>query len=507
VLCEDDELLRTLVGKLLTDGGHEVVGEAGEADVALHMLPRVQPDVVVVDLALRRGSGRDVMEAARKLGCTAVVFSAFAEGITAPPGMAVVPKPDFDALLAAVNGRADRGDQSRDKRPDRRSRSRRSADGTPPATPPGAIDEPEVFFRTLADGSPSDALMSVRPATGDGESAADLAALVRTIVRADDHVTQKGDEVLALLLDAGVDGAPAVVNRLERASLGGTEAVTRHVAIAEAGSPSDAYRVLRAEHLAAAQIAAEARAIAEAEERDAAGARAAAAAWAEAREAAEVWAEEQAAAEARAIAEAEAREAAAREAAEAQATAEAEEREAAERAAAQARAIADAEAQRAAAEARAVAEARAAEERETRERETAWRAALAAANDEDPAEAVVMSQGPEFDGDLAVFADRIEWRGRSGYRRNGTDVVGLETLRSLTVLRDSLLHSKVTFDFDGVSRSARLRHSDARLLAEAVAAATERAGRTAKFESPRPAPTRAAPRNPRPRAGGASGGR
>lgn len=64
VLIEDSLLLRQTLGDVLDGlGGIEVVGGAADENSALELLQRQQPDLAIVDLQLRAGSGLGVLQA------------------------------------------------------------------------------------------------------------------------------------------------------------------------------------------------------------------------------------------------------------------------------------------------------------------------------------------------------------------------------------------------------------------------------------------------------------
>jgi DNA-binding NarL/FixJ family response regulator len=63
VLVVDDHApFRTAAGALLRAGGFEVVGEAGDADTALGLVPVLRPDVVLLDVRLPTQDGFAVAE-------------------------------------------------------------------------------------------------------------------------------------------------------------------------------------------------------------------------------------------------------------------------------------------------------------------------------------------------------------------------------------------------------------------------------------------------------------
>lgn len=68
ILVDDHELARHGVRKLLgSDAGIEVVGEAESCPGAISLIDRLRPQVVIMDIRLRQGSGVEVSRAVRKL--------------------------------------------------------------------------------------------------------------------------------------------------------------------------------------------------------------------------------------------------------------------------------------------------------------------------------------------------------------------------------------------------------------------------------------------------------
>ncbi|MDZ7674214.1 MAG: response regulator transcription factor [Acidimicrobiales bacterium] len=103
VVCDDDALVRSVIQRVLADASFEVVGEADSPHTALEVIGRYRPDVIVVDLALRAGSGEDVIREVRAEGdeVKIVVFSAYTSDLTIlhdAGADAVVTKPDFEHL-------------------------------------------------------------------------------------------------------------------------------------------------------------------------------------------------------------------------------------------------------------------------------------------------------------------------------------------------------------------------------------------------------------------------
>src|SRR3954447_5785741 len=67
VIGEDDVLMREGVARLLTEGGFDVVGQAGDADELLRKAQAHNPDVVVADVQMPPGHGDDGLVAALEL--------------------------------------------------------------------------------------------------------------------------------------------------------------------------------------------------------------------------------------------------------------------------------------------------------------------------------------------------------------------------------------------------------------------------------------------------------
>jgi DNA-binding NarL/FixJ family response regulator len=67
VIGEDDVLLREGIARLLTEGGFEVVAQAGDAEDFLRRALAHRPDVAVVDVNMPPGHGDDGLRAALEL--------------------------------------------------------------------------------------------------------------------------------------------------------------------------------------------------------------------------------------------------------------------------------------------------------------------------------------------------------------------------------------------------------------------------------------------------------
>jgi DNA-binding NarL/FixJ family response regulator len=67
VIGEDDVLMREGISRLLEEAGHEVVGQAGDAEDLLRKALAHRPDVVVADVQMPPGRGDDGLQAAIEL--------------------------------------------------------------------------------------------------------------------------------------------------------------------------------------------------------------------------------------------------------------------------------------------------------------------------------------------------------------------------------------------------------------------------------------------------------
>jgi len=76
LLVDHHQIVRSGVRRLLeANGAIEIVGEASGVRDALDQARALRPDVVVLDLTLRDGSGLDVLADLRKLGARVVILS------------------------------------------------------------------------------------------------------------------------------------------------------------------------------------------------------------------------------------------------------------------------------------------------------------------------------------------------------------------------------------------------------------------------------------------------
>ena len=76
LLADDHQIVRSGVRRILeATERFDIVGEAGGVAEALERARLLRPDIVVLDLALRDGSGLDAIADLRKLGARVVILS------------------------------------------------------------------------------------------------------------------------------------------------------------------------------------------------------------------------------------------------------------------------------------------------------------------------------------------------------------------------------------------------------------------------------------------------
>lgn len=86
LVCDDNEAVRMLLGVVVDSSpGMRVVGEAGDGEEAIAEAARLQPDVIMLDLAMPKRSGLEALPELRLIAPDAqiIVFSGFAGGSVA----------------------------------------------------------------------------------------------------------------------------------------------------------------------------------------------------------------------------------------------------------------------------------------------------------------------------------------------------------------------------------------------------------------------------------------
>jgi len=67
LLVDDSDMTRFLLGRFLTAGGHEIVGEAADGIEAIRMVEEVAPDLVILDLIMPNMKGLQTLEEIKKV--------------------------------------------------------------------------------------------------------------------------------------------------------------------------------------------------------------------------------------------------------------------------------------------------------------------------------------------------------------------------------------------------------------------------------------------------------
>jgi DNA-binding NarL/FixJ family response regulator len=86
LICDDSEAMRSLLGAIVgTSLGMRVVGEASDGNDAVVQATRLQPNVILLDLAMPIRSGLEALPELHKVAPDAriIVFSGFAGSIVA----------------------------------------------------------------------------------------------------------------------------------------------------------------------------------------------------------------------------------------------------------------------------------------------------------------------------------------------------------------------------------------------------------------------------------------
>jgi DNA-binding NarL/FixJ family response regulator len=81
LICDDNDAVRDLLGVIIgTSLGMRVAGEAADGNAAIVEALRLQPDVILLDLAMPHRSGLDALPELRRVAPHAqiIVFSGFA---------------------------------------------------------------------------------------------------------------------------------------------------------------------------------------------------------------------------------------------------------------------------------------------------------------------------------------------------------------------------------------------------------------------------------------------
>lgn len=201
IVCDDDELVRSVVSGIVADLGLTVVGEAEDELGSLELLQQAKPDIAVIDLALRFSSGLDVVRTAWEGGCRVVIFSSFVtpELLNAAPGGPVaVEKPHFDRLTVALEHVMHSVTAQ--------EQERRSMDRGHRAAP--------SFAHGVVEAQPGDAIVILEPPPDEVRSLDVLGLTAARSTAAQDRIETTPRQLRLLLAHAGEGGARVVIDRL-----------------------------------------------------------------------------------------------------------------------------------------------------------------------------------------------------------------------------------------------------------------------------------------------------
>ncbi|WP_284943592.1 response regulator [Acidisoma cladoniae] len=106
VLVEDDDLIGILLGAMLEGMGHDVVAVVATEDDAVAAAAHHQPDLMIVDVQLREGSGPAAIARVLETGQVPHLFMSGAALRTEATGVVVLRKPFLEKGLLQAMRRA-----------------------------------------------------------------------------------------------------------------------------------------------------------------------------------------------------------------------------------------------------------------------------------------------------------------------------------------------------------------------------------------------------------------
>ena len=211
LVCDDDSIVRAAITEMVEERDGSVIAETDRSADAIDLIERFEPDVVVVDLGLAQGSGKEIIDFVASLEDPprVVVFTSFdGVGITAPVGLVqTVLKPDFELL-----GRCLDSAPTDQRRGERRKPTR--VVPAPADRDPSGADRADDFYQTLADAQPDDTLVSV---SLTGLDAPTVVEQVRRTIRVQDRLVARGHAVIVLLVSGTAAAPDALCRRLVEA--------------------------------------------------------------------------------------------------------------------------------------------------------------------------------------------------------------------------------------------------------------------------------------------------
>lgn len=62
LVCDDSAFMRMMLKRVLVDGGHEVVGEAGDGMQAVQLFRQLKPDITTMDITMPKLNGVEAVK-------------------------------------------------------------------------------------------------------------------------------------------------------------------------------------------------------------------------------------------------------------------------------------------------------------------------------------------------------------------------------------------------------------------------------------------------------------
>ncbi len=67
MIVDDSKFTRKMLSDILTEGGHQIVGEAENAEEAVELYERLKPDLVTLDIIMPEVEGTDAISALKAM--------------------------------------------------------------------------------------------------------------------------------------------------------------------------------------------------------------------------------------------------------------------------------------------------------------------------------------------------------------------------------------------------------------------------------------------------------
>lgn len=80
LVIDDAEYARDVLKKILTKGGYEIAGEAGDGEQGVREYTRTNPDIVVVDMIMPKMNGIETIREIKKINPDAKILVISADG-------------------------------------------------------------------------------------------------------------------------------------------------------------------------------------------------------------------------------------------------------------------------------------------------------------------------------------------------------------------------------------------------------------------------------------------